>query len=89
MSTYTELQDSVLDYVKQGQDTIVEAIDTWVPSLPISGQLPKAADVVDDSFAFAEKLLHSQREFVGRIFAALANEPAKPKTVKATTKSAA
>ena len=81
MATATELfssiEDQVLDTVKQGQEAVVKAVQTWadasknlipdLPPLPFADQLPATSEIVENAFAFADKLLASQREFVNAI----------------------
>ena len=77
------IEDQLLESVKQGQDAIVKAVRTWaeatenlrpdLPDLPLVDQLPRMSEVVDTSFAFADKLFASQREFAAAIV-----EAAKP-----------
>ena len=73
------IEDQVLETVKQGQDAIVKAVRTWaeaaenvlpdlpnlsdLPDLPMTDQLPTVSEILDTSFAFADKLIASQREF--------------------------
>jgi hypothetical protein len=87
MATATEmitgLEDQILDSVKQGQEAIVKAVRTWadasknlipdLPPLPFADQLPNVSELVENSFAFADKLIASQREFAAAIL-----EAAKP-----------
>jgi hypothetical protein len=73
----TGLEDQVLETVKQGQEAIVKAVRTWadasknlipdLPPLPFADQLPNTTEIVENAFAFADKLLASQREFVAAI----------------------
>ncbi len=81
MATATEmingLEDQVLETVKQGQEAIVKAVRTWadaskslipdLPPLPFADQLPNTTEIVENAFAFADKLLASQREFAAAI----------------------
>ncbi len=81
MATATEmitgLEDQVLETVKQGQEAVVKAVRTWadasknlipdLPPLPFADQLPNTSEIVENTFAFADKLLASQREFVAAI----------------------
>ena len=79
----TGLEDQVLETVKQGQEAIVKAVRTWadasknlipdLPPLPFADQLPNTTEIVENAFAFADKLLASQREFVAAVL-----EAAKP-----------
>lgn len=83
LSTY---EAQVLDAVKQGQSAVVQAVKTWadaskgllpeipgVPSLaniPGLDQLPTPGVLVDGYFAFADKLLAAQKEFVSAVLEA-------------------
>ncbi|MEW6475866.1 MAG: hypothetical protein AB1679_26720 [Actinomycetota bacterium] len=79
----TSLEDQVLETVKQGQEAIVKAVRTWadasknlipdLPPLPFADQLPNVSELVENGFAFADKLIASQREFAAAIL-----EAAKP-----------
>jgi hypothetical protein len=77
MATATEmitaLEDQVLETVKQTQDAVVKAVQSWaeagknivpdLPPLPFSDQLPAANELVENAFAFADRLLKAQRDF--------------------------
>ena len=77
------IEDQVLEAVKQGQEAVIKAVRTWaeaaeaalpdLPELPATEQLPRVADIVDHGFAFADKLIASQREFAAALL-----EAAKP-----------
>lgn len=107
MATATEmfvsLEDQVLDTVKQGQEAIVKAVRTWadasknlipdLPPLPFADQLPNVTELVENGFAFADKLIASQREFAAAILDAAkpvygaAEQAAKNGASKATPAS--
>jgi hypothetical protein len=109
MATPTEmmsaLEDQVLETVRQSQDAVVKAVQTWaeagkslVPDLPampfampFADQIPAAADVIETAFDFADKMLSVQREFAAAVLEAA--KPvlgtAKEAAVKATTTSKA
>ncbi len=80
---FTGLEDQVLETVKQGQEAVVKAVRTCadatknlipdLPPLPFADQLPNTTEIVENAFAFADKLLASQREFVAAVL-----EAAKP-----------
>jgi len=73
----TGLEDQILESVKQGQEAIVKAVRTWadasknlipdLPPLPFADQLPNVSDLLESSFAFADKLIATQREFAAAI----------------------
>lgn len=96
MATATEmitaLEDQVLETVRQGQEAVVKAVSTWaevgknlipdLPPLPFADQLPATADLVENYFAFADKLLSAQHEFASAVLEAarpvlVGKEPAK------------
>lgn len=74
---FTGLEEQVLETVKQGQEAIVKAVRSWadasknlipdLPPLPFADQLPNVSSLVENSFAFADKLIASQREFAAAI----------------------
>jgi hypothetical protein len=73
----TSLEEQVLESVKQGQEAIVKAIRTWadasknlipdLPALPFADQVPATSELVENAFAFCDKILASQREFAAAI----------------------
>ena len=87
MATATEmitaLEDQVLETVRQGQEAVVKAVQTWaeagknlmpeLPPLPFADQIPATSELVENAFAFADKLIASQREFATAVL-----EAAKP-----------
>jgi 3-methyladenine DNA glycosylase AlkC len=86
-----QLQEQVLEAIKQSQDAALEAISTWsesvaklvpklpeLPTLPIADVLPKAAEQSDQLFEFAQQLLSSQQNFVQRLVAALPGQEDLP-----------
>ena len=88
---FTSLEDQVLESVKQGQEAIVKAVRTWadasknlipdLPALPFSDQVPATSELVENAFAFCDKILASQREFAAAIL-----DAAKP-VIGATDKA--
>jgi hypothetical protein len=74
---FTSLEDQVLETVKQGQEALVKAVRTWadasknlipdLPALPFSDQVPATSELVENAFAFCDKMLASQREFAAAI----------------------
>jgi len=101
MATATDMlssvEDQVLETVKQGQEAIVKAVRTWadasknlipdLPALPFADQLPATSDMVESAFAFADKLIASQREFAAAILDAA--KPVLGATDKAVKNGAA
>ena len=106
----TSLEDQVLETVKQGQEAIVKAVQTWadasknlipdLPALPFADQLPNVTELVENGFAFADKLIASQREFAAAVLdaakpvygaadKAVKNGTAGPKVTPAAKTSAA
>jgi hypothetical protein len=70
-----ELQEEFLNAVRKSQETVIEAVRTWVDTVqsvtpkvpmmpvPFAEQLPKPEEVVASTYDFAEKLLASQHRF--------------------------
>jgi hypothetical protein len=87
VSTPQEVQDEILNTVRKSQETVVEALKSWVdavqsitpklPSVnvPLAERLPKPEEVVANAYDFAEKLLASQRKFAEDVVKAM---PALP-----------
>ena len=82
-STATQdLQNEILSTVRKSQESVVDAIRTWVETiqsmtpkipavdLPFAGQLPKPEEVVASAYDFAEQLLASQRRFAEEVIKA-------------------
>jgi hypothetical protein len=73
----TALEDQVLETVRQSQEAVVKAVQTWaeagkslipeLPPLPFSDQLPNTVDMVENAFNFADRLLATQRQFAAAI----------------------
>ena len=90
-----DLQNEVLNTVRKSQESVIDAIKTWVetvqsitpklPSMnvPLADKLPKPEDVVANAYDFAEKLLAGQRKFAEDAVKALTPpEDSKPKASK-------
>jgi hypothetical protein len=83
-----DVQDELLNVIRTSQDTVVEAVKTWVETvkavtpnvppvqLPLAEKLPKPQDVVASAYDFAEKLLAGQRQFAEDLVQATA--PLRP-----------
>ena len=79
-----DLQAEFLDTIRASQETVVEAVKTWVdtvkavtpkvPSVqvPLADRLPKPEAVVASAYDFAEKLLSNQRHFAEELAKATA-----------------
>jgi hypothetical protein len=90
------VQSQVLDLIEKAQDatvdgvrTVAETIEGFVPelpTLPLAERFPKPSELVDDVYAFAAKLLDSQRKFAQELFAAAAPVVAKVNEAAVTTK---
>ncbi len=73
----TALEDQVLETVRQTQEAVVKAVQTWaeagksvvpeMPPLPFADQLPNAVDMVENAFNFADRLLATQRQFAAAV----------------------
>jgi hypothetical protein len=82
-STPQEVQDEFLNTIRKSQETVIEAIKSWVdavqsitpklPSVnvPLADKLPKPEEVVANAYDFAEKLLASQRKFAEDVVKAM------------------
>ena len=83
VSTPQEVQDEFLNTLRKSQETVIEAIKSWVESVqsiapklpsvsvPLADRLPKPEDVVANAYDFAEKLLAGQRKFAEDMVKAL------------------
>ena len=62
---------------RQGQDAVNGAVKVWADSVQRltggagSGQVPDVSAVVDSAFDFAERMLHTQREFTKAVLQAV------------------
>jgi hypothetical protein len=89
-----DVQDELLKVIRTSQETVVEAVKTWVETvkavtpkvssaqLPLADKLPKPQDVVANAYDFAEKLLFSQRQFAEELVKATAPLRAGSETQK-------
>jgi hypothetical protein len=78
-STTKELEEGFLSTTRKSQEIMLEALKTWVDTIqaftprmrpihiPFADRLPKADDVVANTYDFAEQLLASQRKFAEEI----------------------
>jgi hypothetical protein len=74
-----DVQEEFLNAVRKSEETVVEAIKSWVetvqsimpkvPSVPVPGadKLPKPEEVVASTYDFAEQLLATQRKFAEEV----------------------
>jgi hypothetical protein len=70
-----QIQDEFLNTIRKSQETVIDALKTWVESvqsitpkmptvdMPLADKLPKAEEIVANAYDFAEQLLASQRRF--------------------------
>ena len=77
-----DLQNEILNTVRKSQETVIDAIKTWVETvqsitpkipavdMPFADKLPKPAEVVASAYDFAEQLLASQRKFAEEVLKA-------------------
>jgi hypothetical protein len=77
-----DVQNEILTTVRKSQESVIDAIKTWVetvqsitpklPSVdvPFAGKLPKPEEVVASAYDFAEQLLASQRRFAEEVLKA-------------------
>ena len=81
-------QDQVLNALKQSQDAVVKAVETWsgavaklpVPpvDVPYSDELPKPEEILETTFEFAQRLLDAQRDFARNVLRAAAPQTDAP-----------
>ena len=83
-------QEAVVD----GVHRVAEAVDPVLSDVP-RPFAAEAAELVDDAFNFAEKVLHNSHQFVGRLLEATetaatapASAPAPPATASAPSSAA-
>ena len=74
-----DLQNEVLNMVRKSQETVIDALKTWVETvqsitpkvpavdMPFAGKLPRPEEVVASAYDFAEQLLASQRKFAEEV----------------------
>ena len=107
---FTGLEDQIFETVKQGQEAIVKAVRTWadasknlipdLPPLPFADQVPATSEIIENAFAFCDKILASQREFAAAVLdaakpvfgaadKAVKNGASRPATPAAKTSAAA
>jgi hypothetical protein len=77
-----DLQNEVLTTVRKSQESVVDAIKTWVETvqsitpkvpavdMPFADKLPKPEEFVASAYDFAEQLLASQRRFAEEVLKA-------------------
>jgi hypothetical protein len=77
-----DLQNEVLNTVRKSQESVIDAIKTWVETvqsitpkvpavdMPFADKLPKPEEVVASAYDFAEQLLASQRKFAEEVLKA-------------------
>ena len=77
-----DLQNEVLNTVRKSQESVIDALKTWVETvqsitpkipavdMPFAGKLPKPEEVVASAYDFAEQLLASQRKFAEEVLKA-------------------
>ena|SRR5438270_11659319 len=91
------VEQQVLDALSVAQEAVVDGVKSFAEAVePVLPDVPRpfaaeAADLLDGAFTFAEKLLHSSHQFVGKLLDATApgtaDQPA-PKPAPATKASA-
>ena len=77
-----DIQNEVLSTVRKSQETVIDAIKTWVETvqsitpkvpavdMPFADKLPKPEEIVASAYDFAEQLLASQRRFAEEVLKA-------------------
>jgi hypothetical protein len=78
----TSLQKQWLENVRRGQQAVVDALGVWTESIekavpdastPTGGRLPRAEEVIDNTFDFAQSLLETQRQFAKNVLSVTAS----------------
>ena len=83
----SSVQDQVLDAIKRSQEATLQMVTAWsdsvaklatklpdmpkMPKMPTMDSLPKASELSDQFFEFADKMLKSEQEFVQKLIDAL------------------
>ncbi len=94
--TVTAAQDQVLDAIEKIQEPAVEAVRTVFetvegvlpesrPNVPFAGYVPDPKELVELSFAFAQKVLDNQHDFAKAILKAVTPVLPTPKATKPTS----
>jgi hypothetical protein len=77
-----DLQNEVLNTVRKSQESVIDAIKTWVETvqsitpkvpavdMPFADKLPKPEEIVASAYDFAEQLLAGQRKFAEEVLKA-------------------
>jgi hypothetical protein len=77
-----DLQNEVLITVRKSQESVIDALKTWVETvqsitpkvpavdMPFADKLPKPEEVVASAYDFAEQLLAGQRKFAEEVLKA-------------------
>ena len=77
-----DIQNEVLNTVRKSQESVIDAIKTWVETvqsispkvpamdMPFADKLPKPEEIVASAYDFAEQLLASQRRFAEEVLKA-------------------
>jgi hypothetical protein len=77
-----DLQNEVLTTVRKSQESVIDALKTWVETvqsitpkvpavdMPFADKLPKPEEIVASAYDFAEQLLASQRKFAEEVLKA-------------------
>jgi hypothetical protein len=104
MSVLETVQEQVLEAITAGEDAVLSGVKSLVqraqpitgkfPEVPFADRLPDPADVADNAFTFAEKLLANQKAFAVKLAGAYrpatssSSSSRKPATRKPAAKRA-
>jgi hypothetical protein len=103
MSVFETVQEQLLEALTAGEDAVVSGVKSLVertqpitaklPDVPFADRLPDPADVADNAFSFAEKLLATQKAFAVKLAGAYGpatatRKPAARRSTKPATKPA-
>ena len=83
VETTTELSEEVLDSMETGQRAAIDAVrkfvDTVDQSLPLHGEgTSKRQDVIDSAMEMADRLVHTQYDFLRKVVDSAGKALSKP-----------
>lgn len=67
LKTVTRSQDTVIKTVKSSVDMVGSYLPNLVTYLPVSTYLPAPAEIIDNGFGFAKKLLDANKRFAVKL----------------------
>lgn len=101
VETTTAIQDKLLESMQVGQKAMVDVVRSWaeimetvaakLPELASTDSPAKPGQFLETALGFTEKVMNSQREFLGQVFEAAVPATRSPASAarSATTQAAA